>query len=254
VVVKVMLGAAATVRPNVAVAESAFGVPASVTLKVRFVVPMPAAVGVPEITPAEFMARPAGRVPLVIVHAYGGIPPLAATVPEYAVPTVPATSAPVVTAGAAGTVMVAVAVFVMSATEVAVTVTVSAVLEAAGAVYVAALVVEPDRAPPPLTFQLTPALFLSCATVAERLTVFVASTVLVEGDTVTLGLALEPPQPDKRILATKTRKAEAKIFFKYTESSTAGSICALEAKGPVKPARAWRHPWSVCLVQSVPKW
>ena len=133
-VVNAMLGAAAIVRPRVAVAESLFGVPASVTLKVRFVVPTPAAVGVPEIAPAELMAKPAGRVPLVMVHVYGGMPPLAAMAPEYAVPTVPATSAPVVTAGAAGTVMVAVAVLVVSAMEVAVTVTVAAVLEAAGAV------------------------------------------------------------------------------------------------------------------------
>ena len=55
-------------RPNVTVAVRAFTVPESVSTNVRLVLPTPAAVGVPEITPAEFMLRPAGRVPLVIVH------------------------------------------------------------------------------------------------------------------------------------------------------------------------------------------
>jgi hypothetical protein len=66
-----------------------------------------------------------------------------------------------VIAGFAGTVIVAVPSLVVSDTEVAVTVTVSAVLEGAGAVYVAEVVVVFDSAPPPLTVQVTPAAFLS---------------------------------------------------------------------------------------------
>ncbi len=67
----------------------------------------------------------------------------------------------------------------------AVTVTVKAELEAAGAVYVALLVV-PEIVPPPLTDQLTPALFLSFVSTAESVTVFVASTVVDEALTETL--------------------------------------------------------------------
>jgi hypothetical protein len=46
-------------------------------------------VGVPPMTPAPDSVRPAGSVPVVTDHAYGGVPPVAANVCEYAVPTVP---------------------------------------------------------------------------------------------------------------------------------------------------------------------
>lgn len=49
----------------------------------------PAAVGVPLITPAGDNVRPAGGVPDVTDHVYGCVPPMAAKLCEYAVPTVP---------------------------------------------------------------------------------------------------------------------------------------------------------------------
>ena len=46
--------------------------------------------GVPEITPDEaFRLSPADREPLLMLHEYGAVPPLACNVAEYAVPTVP---------------------------------------------------------------------------------------------------------------------------------------------------------------------
>src|SRR5215469_4982238 len=51
----------------------------AVTRTVKFDVPV--AVGLPEITPEfAFNVRPAGSVPFVIAHVYGGVPPLAASV------------------------------------------------------------------------------------------------------------------------------------------------------------------------------
>jgi hypothetical protein len=50
---------------------------------------VPAAVGVPEIAPAEESVKPAGSVPDDRLHVYGVVPPLAWAVAEYAVPTVP---------------------------------------------------------------------------------------------------------------------------------------------------------------------
>src|SRR5439155_959465 len=55
------------------------------TLKVAVV----AAVGVPPITPAD-SDKPAGRVPGVTDHVYGGVPPVAVNGCEYVTPTVPA--------------------------------------------------------------------------------------------------------------------------------------------------------------------
>ena len=47
-------------------------------------------VGVPLITPLdEFSVNPAGNDPDFTDHVYGGLPPLAARVSEYATPTVP---------------------------------------------------------------------------------------------------------------------------------------------------------------------
>ena len=64
------------------------GLPLSVTVTVKFDVPL--AVGVPEITPvAGARVKPVGKAPAVIDHVYPGVPPLASTVCEYAVPLVP---------------------------------------------------------------------------------------------------------------------------------------------------------------------
>ncbi len=52
--------------------------PLSVTLAVKLLAP--AAVGVPEIVPFAASVSPAGSAPLAIVHAYGGVPPEAASV------------------------------------------------------------------------------------------------------------------------------------------------------------------------------
>jgi hypothetical protein len=44
---------------------------------------VPAAVGVPEITPVlAFSANPAGKLPVLMLHVYGATPPLAANVCE----------------------------------------------------------------------------------------------------------------------------------------------------------------------------
>ena len=58
---------------------------------VKFAVP--AVVGVPLIAPVPaFNVSPAGSAPAVTLHVYGGVPPVAAIVCEYAVDTVPAGS------------------------------------------------------------------------------------------------------------------------------------------------------------------
>jgi hypothetical protein len=116
--------------------------------------------------------------------------------------------------------MVAVAVFVVSAIDVAVTVTVTAELEALGAVYLAAVVVVLESVPPPLTVQLTPALFLSFATVAVKFAVSVASTVVGVAETLTEGFALLPPQPIREKSAIDKIHNETS-FFEYTDASTA---------------------------------
>ena len=69
-------------------------VPLSATRTVKLAVPV--AVGVPLTTPALDKVRPAGRLPTVTDHVYGGVPPVAARVCEYAVPTVPLGSGEVV--------------------------------------------------------------------------------------------------------------------------------------------------------------
>jgi len=60
---------------------------------------------------------------------------------------------------------------------------------------VAALVVWPDRVPPPDTVHETPAAFLSFVTVAVKFTVSVASTVVAVALIDTLGGVELPPQP-----------------------------------------------------------
>ena len=56
------------------------GVEESVTVTVKLEVP--AAVGVPEITPAPLNVRPAGSVPDVTAQVYGAVPEEAANVVE----------------------------------------------------------------------------------------------------------------------------------------------------------------------------
>jgi hypothetical protein len=71
---------------------------ASVTCTVNDTVP--AVVGVPEISPVDAARlNPAGNVPALTLQLYGVVPPLACSVPEYAVPTVPPVSDVVVTVG-----------------------------------------------------------------------------------------------------------------------------------------------------------
>jgi hypothetical protein len=53
----------------------------SVTVAVKLIVPTCGPVGVPVIAPvAAFSARPAGRLPVVIAHEYGVVPPVACKV------------------------------------------------------------------------------------------------------------------------------------------------------------------------------
>jgi len=77
------------------VTESGFvAVPPPVTWTVKLEVA--AVVGVPLRTPAEDRPSPAGSVPAVTDQLYGVVPPVAASVWLYAVPTVPAGSEAVV--------------------------------------------------------------------------------------------------------------------------------------------------------------
>jgi hypothetical protein len=62
-------------------------VPLSAACTVKFAVPV--VVGVPLNTPALDKLSPAGTAPVVTDHVYGAVPPVAASVCEYAVPTVP---------------------------------------------------------------------------------------------------------------------------------------------------------------------
>jgi predicted ribosome-associated RNA-binding protein Tma20 len=76
----------------------------SATCAVKFDVP--AADGVPLITPAELSDSPVGSVPALTVHEYPPVPPLAARVCEYAVPTTPFGNDDVVTDSGALTTIV----------------------------------------------------------------------------------------------------------------------------------------------------
>ena len=75
----------------------------SVTRTVKLDVP--AAVGVPEMTPALERERPEGSVPETVDHEYGDVPPVAASVWLYAAPTLPSASVVVVTRRSTGTVI-----------------------------------------------------------------------------------------------------------------------------------------------------
>ena len=67
-----------TVMLRFAVVPCAEGVSESVTLTVKFAVPL--VVGVPEICPLLFMLKPEGRLPAAILQMYGVTPPVAASV------------------------------------------------------------------------------------------------------------------------------------------------------------------------------
>jgi hypothetical protein len=188
VVENTIAGAAAIAIENVAVAVSA-GDPVSVNVTVKL--GLPAAVGVPVIAPVEpLRLSPAGNAPDVTVHVYGAIPPAAASVTEYAIPTIPPAKSPaaVLIAGFTGTLSDAVADRLVSVTEVAVTVTVNAVPTVAGAVYITPVVVELDSAPQaepvhpvPLTVHVTPAFVESFWTAAVKLAESPGSTLLLAG-------------------------------------------------------------------------
>jgi hypothetical protein len=79
--------AAATVSVNDFVAVCVVGVVESATLAVKL--NEPEAVGVPEIVPFAAMFNPPGRTPELMLQVYGVVPPVAASVVEYAVPTCP---------------------------------------------------------------------------------------------------------------------------------------------------------------------
>jgi hypothetical protein len=66
---------------------------------------VPAAVGVPLMTPAELSDKPAGSLPAEMVQLSSPVPPLAANVCEYALPVVPPGSDDVVTDSAGFTAM-----------------------------------------------------------------------------------------------------------------------------------------------------
>jgi hypothetical protein len=80
VIVRVAGGAAATTI-DIAADFVWTGLPLSVTVAVNLDVPL--AVGVPEIAPLlTDKLRPAGRLPVLIDHVYGAVPPLAWGEPE----------------------------------------------------------------------------------------------------------------------------------------------------------------------------
>ena len=74
--------------------------PLSATRTVKLEVPN--AVGVPVSAPAALSVRPAGKDPALTLHAFPPLPPLAANVCEYAVPTVASGSEAVVTVRGGG--------------------------------------------------------------------------------------------------------------------------------------------------------
>ena len=126
----VTLSAAGTVMDSVTDAEAG-GLSASVTVTVKSVVPVP--VGVPEMSPvAGCSLSPAGSAPAVIDQVYLGMPPAAASVAEYNVPTVPCGSTTVVTAnGATSTVIDSLADAVAAGVSESVTVTVKSAVPTA---------------------------------------------------------------------------------------------------------------------------
>jgi hypothetical protein len=79
-VVVTLSGAALTVILRFAFAVLA-GISESVTVAVKLVGPATLPVGVPEMIPVlEFKLSPTGRAPAVMLHTYGVMPPVAASV------------------------------------------------------------------------------------------------------------------------------------------------------------------------------
>jgi hypothetical protein len=68
----------------------------------------------------------------------------------------------------------------------------------------------PDSVPPPLKDHAAPAAFLSCSTVAVRLTEFVPSTVVEDVVADKLIGAEDPPQPERLKVAKIVKKARHK--------------------------------------------
>jgi hypothetical protein len=83
----------------------------SLSLSVTFAVNVSAAtavVGLPDITPVlDASVNPAGKLPELTLHVYGGVPPIACSVAEYSVPTAAVANNVVVTFGTGFTVSVA---------------------------------------------------------------------------------------------------------------------------------------------------
>jgi hypothetical protein len=91
----------------------------------------PTAVGMPAITPLEERERREGRAPEVIAQVYGGTPPAAASVCEYAAPAMPDGKGEVVVITSGGGLMVSVKVWLA---EAAALVTVTPNVEVPGVV------------------------------------------------------------------------------------------------------------------------
>jgi hypothetical protein len=125
------------------------GEPESVTLIVKLKVP--AVVGVPEIVPVADRVSPAGRAPELRLQLYGMVPPLAASVVEYAVPTCPAgTELVVICTGVTAAATVSVNDFVaVCAVGVVESVTFVVKLKEPDAVGVPEIVPVADRVRPP---------------------------------------------------------------------------------------------------------
>lgn len=115
---------------------------------------LPAAVGVPEITPvAALKARPAGRDPPARLNVKGAVPPEAVSVVEYATPTWPAGGVPEST-GSGFTVMAT--VFVLCVPGIEPTRDVCICVVVAGAVKVTGFPVDADNEPQVGPLQLGP--------------------------------------------------------------------------------------------------
>jgi hypothetical protein len=67
---------------------------------------VPDAVGVPLIAPLPLSDNPAGKLPVVTLHVYGGVPPLPLSIAEYAAPAMPSGKLVVVTESVAGAIVI----------------------------------------------------------------------------------------------------------------------------------------------------
>jgi hypothetical protein len=135
--------------------------PLSVTVAVKFAVPV--VVGVPLIVPLALRFRPAGSAPLLTVHAYPPVPPLAASVWEYPIPAVASGSDAVVIASGAVFAVLTAMLSCFDAVAPLVSVTVTVKFEVAAVVGVPAIVPDelrfrPAGSAPPVRLQLYGAL------------------------------------------------------------------------------------------------